>query len=65
VASVEEVELLIETCERARRDPDLTRPAPLLCGAYAERAARILDQDPFPGITRKIADRLRQLCVGG
>jgi len=56
-----EMELLIEICERAQRDPDLTRPALLLCSAYGERVARMLDQDPFPSVTRKIADRLHQL----
>jgi hypothetical protein len=56
-----EMALLIELCERAQRDPDLTRPVLLLCSAYGERVARMLDQDPFPSVTRKIADRLRQL----
>ena len=56
-----EMALLIEICDRAARDPDLTRPALLLCSAYAERVARMLDQDPFPSLTRKIADRLHQL----
>ena len=56
-----EMTLLVEICDRARRDPDLTRPALLLCSAYGERVARLLDQDPFPAVTRKIADRLRQL----
>jgi hypothetical protein len=56
-----EMALLIEICERARRDPDLTRPALILCSAYGERVARMLDQDPFPSVTRKIADRLHQL----
>jgi hypothetical protein len=58
-----EMELLIEICERAQRDPDLMRPALLLCAAYAERVARMLDQDPFPSVSRKIADRLNQLRV--
>jgi hypothetical protein len=56
-----EMALLIEICERAKHDPDLTRPALLLCAAYGERVARMLDQDPFPSVTRKIADRLSQL----
>jgi hypothetical protein len=56
-----EMALLIEICERAQRDPDLTRPALLLCSAYGERVARMLDQDPFPSVTRKIADRLHRL----
>ena len=56
-----EMALLIEICERAQRDPDLTRPALLLCSAYGERVARMLDQDPFPSVTQKIADRLSDL----
>jgi len=56
-----EMALLVEICDRARRDSDLTRPALLLCSAYAERVARMLDQDPFPAITRKLAERLRRL----
>jgi hypothetical protein len=55
------MELLIEICERAQRDPDLMRPALLLCAAYGESVARMLDQDPFPSVNRKIADRLSQL----
>jgi len=58
-----EVELLIEICERAQRDPDLMRAALLLCSAYAERVARMLDQDPIPSVTRKIADRLSRLRI--
>jgi len=58
-----EMALLIEICERAQRDPDLTRPALLLCSAYGERVARMLDQDPFPSVTGKIADRLRELRI--
>lgn len=58
-----EMALLLEICERAQRDPDLMRPALLLCAAYGERVARMLDQDPFPGITREIANRLEELCV--
>ena len=57
-----EMSLLVELCERARRDPDLTRPALLLCWAYGQKVARMLDQDPFPSVTRKVADRLQQLC---
>ena len=56
-----EMALLVEVCERAQRDPDLARPALLLCSAYADRVARMLDQDPFPTVTRRIADRLQQL----
>ena len=56
-----EMTLLVEICERARRDPDLARPALLLCSAYGMRVARMLDQDPFPTVTQKIADRLQQL----
>jgi hypothetical protein len=53
--------LLYEIFDRARSDPDLTRPALLLCSAYAERVARMLDQNPFPTVTKKIEDRLDQL----
>jgi len=56
-----EMALLVEICERAQRDPDLTRPALLLCSAYGDRVARMLDQDPFPSVTRKIADHLSYL----
>jgi hypothetical protein len=56
-----EMALLVDICDRARRDPDLTRTALLLCSAYGERVARMLDQDPFPAVTQKIADRLQQL----
>jgi hypothetical protein len=56
-----EMALLVEICERAQRDPDLTRPALLLCSAYGKSVARMLDQDPFPTVTQKIADRLQQL----
>ncbi len=56
-----EMALLVEVCDRAQRDPDLARPALLLCSAYAERVARMLDQDPFPTVTRRIAERLQQL----
>ena len=58
-----EMALLVEVCERAQRDSDLARPALLLCLAYAERVARMLDQDPFPTVTRHIAERLQQLCA--
>ena len=58
-----EMGLLIELCEHARRDPDLARPALLLCSAYAKRVARMLDQDPFPTVTRQIAERLHQLSA--
>jgi hypothetical protein len=58
-----EMALLSELCERAGHDPDLARPALLLCSAYAKRVARMLDQDPFPTVTRRIAERLRQLSV--
>jgi hypothetical protein len=56
-----EMALLVELCDRARGDADLTRPALLLCLAYARRIARMLDQDPFPTVTEKIGDRLREL----
>jgi hypothetical protein len=56
-----EMSLLIEICDRARRDPDLARPALLLCWAYGERVARMLDQDPLPTVTQKIAQQLRQM----
>jgi len=56
-----EMALLVEICERAERDPDLARPALLLCSAYAESVARLLDQDPFPTVTQQIAAGLRQL----
>src|SRR5215468_11422770 len=56
-----EMALLVEICERAQRDPDLTRPALLLCSAYAKRVARMLDQDPFPTVTWQIAERLLHL----
>jgi hypothetical protein len=56
-----EMSLLFEVCERAQRDPDLARPALLLCSAYAKRVARMLDQDPFPTVTRRIAKRLQLL----
>jgi hypothetical protein len=58
-----EMALLLDICDRARRDPDLTRPALLLCSAYGKRVARMLDQDPFPAVTQRIADRLEQLRV--
>ena len=60
-----EMALLVEVCERAQRDPDLARPALLLCSAYAGRVARMLDQDPFPTVTRRIAERLQQLRAKG
>ena len=56
-----EMALLVEVCERAQRDTDLARPALLLCSAYAERVSRMLDQDPFPTVTRRITERLQQL----
>jgi len=56
-----EMALLIEICDRASRDPDLLRPALLLCSAYAQRVARMLDQDPLPTLTRRIDDRLQLL----
>jgi hypothetical protein len=58
-----EMALLIEICDRAGSDPDLLRPALLLCSAYAQRVARMLDQDPLPTLTRRIEDRLHQLRV--
>jgi hypothetical protein len=60
-----EMALLVEVCERAQGDPDLARPALLLCSAYVERVARMLDQDPFPTLTRRIAERLQQLRAKG
>jgi hypothetical protein len=56
-----ELALLVEVCDRARRDPDLMRPALLLCSAYGERVARMLDQDPLPSATQNIAHGLQQL----
>jgi hypothetical protein len=56
-----EMALLIEICERACRDPDLTRPALLLCLAYIDRVARMLDQDPIPTVTEKVKDQLQRL----
>ncbi len=56
-----EMALLIEICDRAASDPDLLRPALLLCSAYAQRVARMLDQDPLPTLTRRLNDRLQQL----
>jgi hypothetical protein len=56
-----EMALLFEIFDRAGSDPDLTRPALLLCLAYAERVARMLDQDPIPIVTKKIRDCLQQL----
>jgi hypothetical protein len=56
-----EMALLTEICERARLDPGLTRSALLLCSAYGELVSRMLDQDPFPAVTRKIAERLQLL----
>ena len=60
-----EMALLIDLCGRARRDPDLARPALLLCWAYGQKIARMLDQDPFPSVTRRIAARLQELCSSG
>jgi hypothetical protein len=56
-----EMALLVEICDRAGSDPDLMRPALLLCAAYAQRVARMLDQDPLPTFTRRINDRLQEL----
>ena len=56
-----EMALLREVCERAQLDPDLVRPALFLCAAYGERVARLLDQDPFPSITREIANQLEEI----
>jgi hypothetical protein len=56
-----EMALLFEIFDRARSDPDLTRPALLLCSAYAERVARMLDQDPLPTVTKRIKKRLEEL----
>jgi hypothetical protein len=49
-----EMALLFEIFERARSDPEMTRPALLLCSAYAERVARMLDQNPLPTVTKRI-----------
>jgi len=56
-----EMALLIEICERARGDSDLTRPALLLCMAYIDRVARMLDQDPVPTVTERVKDHLQRL----
>jgi hypothetical protein len=56
-----EMALLIEICERARSDPDLRRPALLLCLAYIDRVARMLDQDPIPTVTERIKEQLQRL----
>ena len=56
-----EMALLLEVCERAQLDPNLVRSALLLCAAYGERVARLLDQDPFPSITREIANQLEEI----
>jgi hypothetical protein len=56
-----EMALLVEICERARSDPDLTRPALLLCLAYIDRVARMLDQDPLPTVTARVKDQLQRL----
>ncbi len=56
-----EMALLNEICERARSDPDLIRPALLLCLAYIDRVARMLDQDPIPTVTERIRARLQRL----
>jgi len=56
-----EMALLAEICGRAEADRELARPALLLCLAYAERVARMLDQDPFPTVTEKIRSRLQAL----
>ena len=52
---------LFEIVDRARSDPDLTRPALLLCSAYDERIARMQDQDLLYTITGRIKDRLEPL----
>ena len=56
-----ELALLFEIFDRGRSDPDLARPALLLCSAYAERIARMLDQDPVPTVSKKIKDHLEEL----
>jgi hypothetical protein len=58
---VKEMALLFEIFDRANSDPDLTRPALLLCLAYVERVAHMLDQDPLPTLTKKIKDGLQKL----
>jgi hypothetical protein len=56
-----EMALVIEICDRASREPDLLRPALLLCSAYAQCVARMLDQDPLPTLTRRIEEQLQRL----
>ena len=56
-----EMALLFEIFDRGRRDPDLVRPALLLWSAYAERVARMLDQDPLPTVTKRIKLCLEEL----
>jgi len=56
-----EMALLFEIFDRSRSDPDLVRPALILCSAYAERVARMLDQDPLPTVTKRIKHRLEEL----
>jgi hypothetical protein len=56
-----EMALLFEICERARSDPDLMRPALLLCLSYIDRVSRMLDQDPIPTVTGRIREQLQRL----
>jgi hypothetical protein len=56
-----EMALLVEICQRAHCDPELTRPALLLCLAYIDRVARMLDQDPIPNVTERVKDQLQRL----
>jgi hypothetical protein len=56
-----EMTLLFEILDRAQSDPALTRPALLLFSAYAEKIARMLDQDPLPTVTKRIKDHLEKL----
>ena len=56
-----EMTLLFEIFDRAQSDPALTRAALLLFSAYAEKIARMLDQDPLPTVTKRIKDHLEKL----
>jgi hypothetical protein len=60
-----EMAFLIDICERAQHYPDLLRPALLLCQAYAEIVARMLDQDPLPSFRQNIAQKLQHLRFRG
>jgi hypothetical protein len=56
-----EMALLTEIFERARREPALLRPALVLCLGYAQKVARLLDQDPLPRLSEEIESGLRRL----